>query len=197
MESHAHRHGFIAAADVQFNALEQKQTWRKVHTQRDQKALPLKWVIAYKFDSQGYLIAYKARLCVCGNFQDVNSHETRAVTLATRVYRFLMAVTAFFDLEAEQLDFSNAYLNADLDEEVFARLPEGFRKPGWSLQLLKALYGLRRSGVLWQNTLRSKLQSMGYKQSLMSHVFYKIIIQLSFSMWTTWSCYRKRKISII
>lgn len=75
-----------------------------------------------------------------------------------------MAITAFFDLEAEQVDFSNAYLNANLDEKVFARFPEGFRKPGWLLQLLKALYGLRRSGLLWQNTLCEKLQALGYRQ---------------------------------
>lgn len=164
LQSHPHKEGFIAAADLEFNALEQKNTWRKVRMRRETKALPLKRVFSYKFDSQGYLTPYKARLCVCGNYRDTNDREARAVTLATRTFHFLMAMTASFDLEAGQVDFSNAYLNANLDEEVVTRLPEGYRKPGWSLLLLRALYGLKRSGLLWQNTLRAKLLSMGYTQ---------------------------------
>ena len=37
-----------------------------------------------------------------------------------------MALTAAFGLTAEQLDAVNAFLNADLDEEVFCWFPEGF-----------------------------------------------------------------------
>ena len=56
-----------------------------------------------------------------------------------------MAITAVFDLEAQQLDAVNAFTNSILDEIVYVDFPDGFRQPGFCLLLLRALYGLCRS----------------------------------------------------
>jgi Reverse transcriptase (RNA-dependent DNA polymerase) len=53
-------------------------------------------------------------------------------------------------LETAQLDSVNAFLNSSLDEEVYCELPEGFNEEGHCLRLKRALYGLRRSPILWQ-----------------------------------------------
>ena len=57
-------------------------------------------------------------------------------------------MTAQFDLETHQLDAINTFINYDLDELVYMRLPPGFEKPGKVLLLQKALYRLRRSPLL-------------------------------------------------
>jgi reverse transcriptase-like protein len=75
---------------------------------------------------------------------------TRATTLATTTFRTLMAITAKFDLEAQQIDAVNAFVHSDLDETVFMKCPPGFEKPNKIIRLRKALYGLRRSPLLWQ-----------------------------------------------
>ena len=75
-----------------------------------------------------------------------------------------MALTAAFGLTAEQLDAVNAFLNADLDEEVFCWFPEGFEGDTNScLQLLRALYGLRRSPLLWLQKLMATLLDLGLR----------------------------------
>jgi hypothetical protein len=44
-----------------------------------------------------------------------------------------------------QYDAVNAFVHAKLDERVFMRMPDGYRKPGVILKPNKALYGLRKS----------------------------------------------------
>jgi hypothetical protein len=48
------------------------------------KPLPLTWVFTYKFDKQGFLLKFKARICVRGDLQPLSEKETYAATLAAR-----------------------------------------------------------------------------------------------------------------
>jgi hypothetical protein len=105
-------------------------------------------VFKYKLDKHKNLQKCKARLVVCGNQQAAEDLPTRATTLASTTFRTLMAMTARFDLETRQLDAINAFVNCDLDEVVYIRLPPGFEKPRKVLLLRKALYRLRRSPLL-------------------------------------------------
>ena len=60
-----------------------------------------------------------------------------ATTLAFKVFRVLMGLTAAFRLKAEQLDTVNIFLNVKLDETVHCQFPEGFKEdPNYCLQLL-------------------------------------------------------------
>ena len=72
-----------------------------------------------------------------------------------------MAICAKFDLETRQFDAVNAFTNSDLDKTVYCHMPKGFRRRGWCWKLLKALYGLRRSPLLWYRELSSKLKELG------------------------------------
>jgi len=109
----------------------------------------------------GFLIRFKARLCVRGDLQLPNNKETYAATLAGRTFRVLMAITAKFDLETRQLDAVNAFTNSFLDEDIYVKFPDGYKRRGWSLKLIRALYGLRRSPLLWQKDLSSTFHELG------------------------------------
>ncbi|XP_044717886.1 reverse transcriptase (RNA-dependent DNA polymerase) domain-containing protein [Hirsutella rhossiliensis] len=108
----------------------------------------------------------KARLVVCGNQQEKGDLPTRATTLAGMSFRTLMAIAAKHDLELEQMDAVNAFVHAPLDDEevIFMRMPPGFQKRGKVLRLRKALYGLRRSPLLWQQMLTSSLEELGFRK---------------------------------
>jgi hypothetical protein len=68
--------------------------------------------------------------------------ETYAGTLVALVFRFLMAIACYFDLEIKQFDAKNAFSQAFLDELIYIYYPKGFRRHGHVLRLIKALYGL-------------------------------------------------------
>jgi hypothetical protein len=108
---------------------------------------------------------YKARLVVRGDLQK-NSvfDDTYAATLAARVFRALVALAAYFDLDMWQFDAVNAFTNASLDEEVYVRCPEGYKTKDTYLKLSKALYGLKRSPLLWYRDFAAKLQALGLTQ---------------------------------
>ena len=69
--------------------------------------------------------------------------------LAGRSFRMLIAIAARFDLELLQYDAVNAFVNAKLEEDVFMKMPPGYRRNGTILKLNKALYGLQKSPLLW------------------------------------------------
>jgi reverse transcriptase-like protein len=59
------------------------------------------------------------------------------------IYQFLAWVHTQFGYNV-----INAFLNSELDEEIYVRMPDGFAETGMCWMLLKALYGLRQSPKL-------------------------------------------------
>ena len=69
----------------------------------------------------------------------------------------------------KQVDYTNAFAQADLAEEVYIEPPKGFgRKDGLDmvLQLIKSLYGLKQAPKLFYDKLRSGLIERGFTQSI-------------------------------
>ena len=57
-----------------------------------------------------------------------------------------MALVAHYDLELHQMDIKTAFLNGDLDAEVYKNQPEGFQdnnKQNMICRLNKSVYGLK------------------------------------------------------
>jgi hypothetical protein len=169
VHDHEHSQGFREAMRKEISTLQSKNTWKEVtieEAQQDYKhPLPLTWVYTYKFDSEGYLSKYKARLCARGDLQ-YTEQETYAATLAARTFRTLMALVAAFDLETRQLDAVNAFANSKINETLYCYIPDGYpeysRKSGQTLLLLqRALYGLKQSPLLWHQDLSATLIELG------------------------------------
>jgi hypothetical protein len=81
--------------------------------------------------------------------EGVDYYETYAQVGKYKTLRVLLSFAAHFDLELEQLDVPSAFLNADLDEDIYMELPEGFTEPGKIVKLKKALYGLKQGPRCW------------------------------------------------
>jgi hypothetical protein len=120
------------------------------------------WVFTYKFDKDGYFYRFKARLVVRSDLQQPYG-DTYAATLAARTFRALIAIANQFSLELLQYDVPNAFLHATLNRKLYAEIPAGFEKDGELLQVLRALYGLKESPLLWYKDLRGTLESLSLK----------------------------------
>jgi hypothetical protein len=75
-------------------------------------------------------------------------------------------------MEIHQMDVITAFLNGTLKEEVYMELPDGYEKPGWIVQLLRSLYGLKQSPRRWYSELNSFLIGMGFIRSLADEALY-------------------------
>ncbi|XP_010484894.1 PREDICTED: uncharacterized protein LOC104763183 [Camelina sativa] len=113
------------------------------------KALGCMWVFRLKFNADGTLQRYKARLVVLGNHQseglDYNETFTPVAKMVT--VRIFLQQVASFNWEVHQMDVHNAFLHGDLDEEVYMKFPPGFQSsnPNKVLRLRKSLYGLKQA----------------------------------------------------
>ena len=103
--------------------------------------------------------------------------ETFALVAKLNTIRVLLSLATNNDWQLQQLDVKNAFLNYDLEEEVYMELPPGFdvaRTDGKVCKLKKSFYGLKQSPRAWFNRFTKTIKQMGYKQAQTDHtVFYK------------------------
>jgi hypothetical protein len=70
----------------------------------------------------------------------------------------------------EQLDVMTAFLEADIEEEIYMRQPEGFRHADINGEervclLKKSLYGVKQAHRNWNKTVTAWLKEYGFSQS--------------------------------
>ena len=83
--------------------------------------------------------------------------ETFTPTVRGISIRALLAL-AKSDWEVEQLDVVTAFLEADIEEEIYMKQPEGFRHTDINGEervclLKKSLYGLKQAPRNWNKTI--------------------------------------------
>ncbi|CAI7856622.1 unnamed protein product, partial [Closterium sp. NIES-53] len=114
--------------------------------------------------------AFKARYVARGfsQRQGVDFFQTFSPTLKMTTLWVLLHVAAQRDYELHSLDFSTAFLQGSLHEEIWLRRPPGFTRSfptgtQWSLQ--RPVYGLRQAPREWHDTLRTTLAALGFAPS--------------------------------
>ncbi|KAF3630588.1 hypothetical protein FXO37_28413 [Capsicum annuum] len=113
-----------------------------------------KWIFKRKIKADGTIDKYKARLVVKGfkqkeglDYFDTYSQVSRITSI-----RMLITLAVVYDLQIHQIDVKNAFLNGDLEEEIYIEQPEGFVVPGKEnkvCKLVKSLYGLKQAPKQW------------------------------------------------
>ncbi|CAM8987407.1 unnamed protein product [Rhodiola kirilowii] len=128
----------------------QNHTWELVNLPHGCKPLDSKWIFTKKMKVDGTVEKYKARLVIKGyrqkeglNYFDTFSPVTRITSI-----RMIIAIAALRNLEIHQMDVKTAFLNGDLEEEIYMEQPEGCKAPGQErkvCKLVKSLYGLKQA----------------------------------------------------
>ena len=112
---------------------------------------------------------FKARLVARG-FSQIYSEDydkTFALIVRTNTLRVFLAIVAAKDQEYRQYNVKNAFIKALLRERIYLSLLKVvFITLGFSLRVLRSLYGLKQL-VRDQNTLyKNELKKLSFKQSL-------------------------------
>ncbi|RVX18514.1 Retrovirus-related Pol polyprotein from transposon TNT 1-94 [Vitis vinifera] len=86
-----------------------------------------------------------------------------------------MAIVAHFDLELHQMDVKTAFLNGDLDEEVYMEQPTGFVEVGKEdlvCKLNKSIYGLKQASRQWYLKFDRIITQNGFKENTVDRCIY-------------------------
>ncbi|CAI7857100.1 unnamed protein product [Closterium sp. NIES-53] len=113
---------------------------------------------------------FKARYVARGfsQRQGVDYFQTFSPTPKMTTLRVLLHVAAHRDYELHSLDFSTAFLQGSLHEEIWLRRPLGFTGtflPGTQWSLRRPVYSLRQASREWHDTLRTTLAALGFAPS--------------------------------
>ncbi len=157
MLRHSHAERFRKAAQIEYDAIENRDIWQIVNRlDENQQIISLKWVFIYKTDSNDYLIKYKVRIVIRDDLQMIDSQNVYAITLISKVFRILMTLVAAFNLKTRQLNAINAFLNAHNDELIYCQMSDDYRLDEKIIKVIRALYEQRKSFLLWLRMLITK-----------------------------------------
>lgn len=159
-----------SALHEELQSLKKNETWDLVNLPNGKTAIPLKWVFTVKLNEHDQITRYKARLVAKGFYQKFGSdyQETFSPVARFASLRLILSLAASQDMLIEQLDVTSAFLQGNLDDEIYVQQPEGFVEDGKEdlvCKLKKSLYGLKQAPRQWNRTLHAFLTSIGYDRT--------------------------------
>ena len=86
-----------------------------------------------------------------------------------------MALVAHYDLELHQMDVNTAFLNDDLEKNVYMAQPKGFVMKGkerMGCHLKKSIYGLKQASRQWYLEFEQTIRNFGFKENVEDNCVY-------------------------
>ena len=151
------------AIQEEYEAIKRNQTYEAAIPPPDIKPISSKWVFKKKRNPDGST-RYKARLVIRG-FEQTEYGETYAPVGKLTTFRYMISEAAQHGLEVDHLDVVTAFLNPEVDEDIYMVLPDGVPEANTIVKLKKALYGLKTAPRLWHKTINAFLLSLNFIQS--------------------------------
>lgn len=116
---------------------------------------------------------FKARLVAKGYTQQpgIDFHDTFSPTAKIVTIRCLLSLAAANNWSLTQMDVANAFIQGDLDEEIFMHLPLGYHIQDSQkvCRLRKSLYGLKKATRQWNHKFAGIMHDAGFSQSHHDH----------------------------
>jgi hypothetical protein len=95
--------------------------WKLLNLPPGCKTIGCKWVLRRKLKSDGAIEKFKAKLVAKGFKQkeDIDFFDTFSPVTKITSIRLLIAIAAIYNLMIHQMDVKTAFLNGDLEEEIY------------------------------------------------------------------------------
>ena len=169
---------YVEAMKKEVSQLIKINTWKTISRNavpkdkngKDRTILKGTWAFKLKRLPDGTPSKYKARYCCRGDLQThgVDYFETFAPVISWSTIRLLLTLTLSKNWTTRQVDYTNAFAQADIQEEVYLEPPRGFQPKNNHdsvLHLQKSLYGLKQAPKTFYEKLSCGLIERGFHQS--------------------------------
>ncbi|RVW26484.1 Retrovirus-related Pol polyprotein from transposon RE2 [Vitis vinifera] len=167
-----------AAVDEEVWALEKNGTWEITDLPRGKKPVGCKWIFTVKYKADGNVDRYKARVGrqrIHPNPMALTIKKLLLPVAKLNTVRVLLSLAANLDWSLHQLDVKNAFLNGDLEEEVYMDIPAGLETTSnfnKVCRLRKSLYGLKQSPRAWFERFTKVVKGYGFVQCQSDHTLF-------------------------
>ncbi|RVW98877.1 Retrovirus-related Pol polyprotein from transposon TNT 1-94 [Vitis vinifera] len=168
---------WMEAMNEELKSMAHNGVWDLIELPNNCKPVGCKWVFKTKRDAKGNIERFKARLVAKGFTQKegIDYKDTFSPVSKKDSLRIIMALVAHFDLELHQMDVKTAFLNGNLDEDIYMEQPEGFAKKGNEhlvCKLKKSIYGLKQASRQWYIKFNNTITSFGFKENIVDQCIY-------------------------
>uniref|UniRef100_A0A2N9J2D4 Uncharacterized protein n=1 Tax=Fagus sylvatica TaxID=28930 RepID=A0A2N9J2D4_FAGSY len=158
------------AINDEMDSILSNNTWVLVDLPPGSNTIGCKWVFRRKYRTDGTIQTFKARLVAKGFRQreGIDYFDTYAPVARITSICVLIALASIYKLVVHQMDVKTAFLNGELDEEVYMDQPEGFVLPGNETKvckLVKSLYGLKQAPKQWHEKFDTVILANGFKHN--------------------------------
>jgi hypothetical protein len=164
-DAHLWREAENTECDAMFNRMQCLDSIPDTLLPSDAVVMPMRWVYKIKFNSDGSVERYKARLVVQGFRQIANVHydadSTFSPSASALVLRMFLFFIVNFALCAFSMDVTAAFLNSKPKYDNYIRLPDGFTFKGSRYAyMLKNIYGTRDAARGWYDDQHAFLMTL-------------------------------------
>ena len=146
------------------------KVWTLENVPKGSIPIGCKWIFKKKIGADGKIETYKARLVAKGYRQilGIDYDETFSPVAMHKSIRIMLAIAAFYDYEIWQMDVKTAFLNGDLEEQIYMAQPEGFKvsgSAGKACKLQRSIYGLKQASRSWNTRFDTTVKDFGFVQN--------------------------------
>ena len=168
---------FLSAEVKEIDGLSRQQVFelvRRDSLRPDTQYMRAVWTYRRKRAVDGTLLKHKARLCADGRRQVKGIHfdEVFAPVVSWSTVRLILFLSNLLGLATRQIDFVQAFTQADADRDIYMEIPQGWgpddvaaTNRDYVLKLKKNLYGSRNAARNWWLRLRGGLLRRRFIQS--------------------------------
>ncbi|CAI7731903.1 unnamed protein product [Closterium sp. NIES-53] len=164
-----------AAMEEEIRSLINMGTWELVERPPGVNIMKNWWVLTTKYHVDDTVEREKARLVVKGFTQvyGADYDETFAPVGSYVTLRIFLSIVTVLNLNLMQLDMKNAFLQSKLNRVLYMSQPNYFNDgTGRVCKLLKSLYSLKQSPLLWYLALNDVLVGAGWKKRQVDEALY-------------------------
>ena len=168
--SSPHAKKWKLATDSEYQSLIDNDTWDLVELPEGRTAIGCKWIFKVKYNGEGEAIRFKSRLVAKGYSQrhGIDFEETFSPVVRFSSIRTLLALAVQKGMIVHQMDIVTAFLNGELQEEIYMQQPDGYQisgKESLVCRLKRSLYGLKQASRCWNQALKEFMVQAGFVQS--------------------------------
>ncbi|KAL0427776.1 UNVERIFIED_CONTAM: Retrovirus-related Pol polyprotein from transposon RE2 [Sesamum latifolium] len=171
---------WLEAIKSEMDSMGSNQVWILVDPPKGIRPVGCKCVYKRKFEADGGVTAFKARLVTKGYIQRprVDFEETYSPVAMAKPIRILRAIAVWYDYEIWQMDVKMAFRNSFVEEEIYMDQAEGFTAVGEEqkvCRLQRSIYGLKQASQSWNTYFDEVIQGYDFIKNNYDSCIYKKI----------------------
>ena len=165
----------------EYSSIIKNNVWEVVPRPSDKSVVSSKWIYKLNHVADGSIEKYKARFVsrAFSQKEGIDYDKTFALMARYTSIRTIISVVSIISWKMYQMDVKIAFLNGNIEQEVFIEQHEGFvlhsREPH-VCRLRKFLYGLKQAPKVWYERIDRFLKNLGFQKSNAdSNIYLRVI----------------------